>query len=361
MKILGIETSCDETAAAVVQDGTKVLSSVVSTSEEIHKKYGGIVPEQAAREQIKCIMPVIKEVMQKAKGKRQNIDTIAVTVGPGLIGSLLVGIETAKTLSLVWNKPIVPVNHLIAHIYANFIGDKTTMRQDNNATIFPALCLIVSGGHTELVLMKNHGKFKWIGGTRDDAAGECFDKCSRLLQLGYPGGPAIEKAASKITSSTINHHRTTSKAFDEVKPSSIKLPRPMINEDNFDFSFSGLKTALLYLLKKNRQPLTISHKSLIAHEVQEAITDVLVKKTFKAAEKYKVRSILIGGGVAANSRLREKFNGAMKQWGNRTMKPFIPDKKLCTDNATIIASTAFFNYKPTPWSKIKLYPSLEIK
>lgn len=329
MIILGIETSCDETAAALVENGLKVLSSVVASSEEIHKKYGGIVPEQAAREQVKCIIPIIQEAIQKGGSKRENIDALAVTIGPGLIGSLLVGVETAKTLSLVWNKPIIPVNHLMAHIYANFIQKKSTIK-------FPSLCLIVSGGHTELVLMKNHGKFKWIAGTRDDAAGECFDKCARLLGLGYPGGPEIEKAAQK------------------AKQSTIKLPRPMINENNFDFSFSGLKTAVLYRLKKEKP---INHSW--AAEIQEAITDILVEKTLRAAKKFKVKSILIGGGVAANQRLRKKFQSSILDLGP-SIKLFIPDKKLCTDNAAVIASAAFFNYQPVPWSKIKPNPSLEI-
>ena len=203
MIILGIETSCDETAASVVQDGAKVFSSVVASSEAIHKKYGGIVPEQAAREQVKCIIPVIQEALFQARLDRSykpglgKIDAIAVTIGPGLIGSLLVGVETAKTLSYVWKKPLVPVNHLTAHIYANFVDNNLTIKQFNNKTLFPAVCLIASGGHTLLVLMKRRGQFKVIGQTRDDAAGECFDKTARLLGFGYPGGPEIEKAAKK--------------------------------------------------------------------------------------------------------------------------------------------------------------------
>jgi len=345
MKILGIETSCDETAAAVVEKnpsinaGLKILSSVVASSEEIHKKYGGIIPEQAAREQIKCITTVIQESVGAVNHQPSvipKVDAIAVTVGPGLIGSLLVGIETAKTLSLVWRKPIVPVNHLTAHIYANFVHQPSIE--------FPSLCLIVSGGHTELVLMKKHNKFKWVGGTRDDAAGECFDKCARLLGLGYPGGPEIEKAAGTSTSGQ----------------ALIKLPRPMINEDNLYFSFSGLKTSLLYFLKKiNHQSLSINHQSLIAYELQEAITDVLVKKTLKAAEKYQVKSILIGGGVAANQRLRDKFKSSIIHHSS-SINFFAPPKNLCTDNAVAIAATAFFNYHPISWSKIKPNPSMEI-
>ncbi len=381
MKILGIESSCDETAAAVVENGTKVLSSIVASSEEIHKKHGGIIPEQAAREQVRTIMPVVEEALENAKLKIKNeklkfkiqnyknfIDAIAVTVGPGLIGSLLVGVETAKTLAWVWNKPIVPVNHLIAHIYANFLNHK--LKATSYEQIFPALCLIVSGGHTELVLMKNHGKFTWLGGTRDDAAGECFDKTARLLGLGYPGGPAIEKAAFKRTVLVKKQGQSLIK----------KLPRPMIHEDNFDFSFSGLKTAVFRITKKLKEKNKLTRKTHdrgsirlskgeLAWEIQEAITDVLVEKTLKAAKKYKVKSILIGGGVAANSHLREKMATGCRQparpvlpvgrqAGGLATKIFIPDKKLCTDNAAIVAGTAYFNYQPVPWQKIKANPSL---
>jgi N6-L-threonylcarbamoyladenine synthase len=349
MIILGIETSCDETAAALVEDGSKVLSSVVASSQKIHKKYGGIMPEQAAREQLKFIIPVIKEVIHNSKFIiPDSIDAIAVTVGPGLIGSLLVGLETARTLAWLWKKPIIPVNHLIGHIYANFLHPQLTNL--SNPNYFPALCLIVSGGHTELLLMKNHGKFQWLGGTRDDAAGECFDKCARLLGLSYPGGPAISKAASSIDNqpaSPTSGQLTISNKF--------RLPRPMVTQDNLDFSFSGIKTAVLNLTKK--QQLTTKNLNLMAFEIQEAITDVLVAKTFKAAEKYQVKSILIGGGVAANSRLREKFTTYDQKL---TTKLFIPDKKFCTDNAASIASTAFFNYHPIPWQKIKADPELEI-
>lgn len=355
MIILGIESSCDETAAAIVENGTKILSNVVASSIEIHKKYGGIIPEQAAREQLKFIIPVIQEAIKQAfhlsiyPSTHLSIDAISVTIGPGLIGSLLIGLETAKTLSFAWKKPIIPVNHLIAHIYANFLHYPCLAGRQASSINFPALCLIVSGGHTELVLMKNPSQFQWIAGTRDDAAGECFDKCSRLLGLGYPGGPAIEKAAKKITLSTISNQQLA-----------IKLPRPMINEDNFDFSFSGLKTAVLNLTKKNRPSYILNHKSLIAYEIQEAITDVLVVKTLKAAKKLKVKSILIGGGVAANQRLRDKFLFAIQQLINAPIKLFIPEKKFCTDNAATIASTAFYNYQPVSWQKLKPNPSLTI-
>ncbi len=221
MIILGIETSCDETAAAVLKqtkERIQILSNIVSSSASMQAKYGGIIPEQAARQQIKSIIPVIEESLQLSGYSRQEIDAIAVTYGPGLIGSLLVGVETAKTLSLIWEKPLIPINHLMGHFYANWISPKQT-------PTFPCIGLLVSGGHTDLVLFQNHGKYEYLGGTRDDAAGECFDKCARLLGLTYPGGPEISKLAQK-------------------GKDIYKLPRPMINSKNFDFSFSGLKTAV---------------------------------------------------------------------------------------------------------------------
>jgi len=328
MKILGIETSCDETAAAVVEDGRKILTNVVASSVELHQKTGGIIPEVAAREQLKYIIPVIEEAIKK---NHQDIEAIAVTAGPGLIGSLLVGVETAKTLAYTWQKPLIPINHLQAHLYANWLkkGDKPK---------FPAIGLVVSGGHTDLVLMKNHQQIKWLGGTRDDAAGECFDKCSRLLGLGYPGGPAIGQEAIKVKREKIINK--------------MKLPRPMIHDDNFDFSFSGLKTAVLNEVKKQKNP----DLPFLAYEIQEAITDVLVAKTKKVAEKYQIKSILLAGGVTANPRLREKMTKALLGYNL-----FIPQVQLCTDNATFVAACAFFNFHPVSFSKIQADSSLEIE
>lgn len=324
MKILGIETSCDETAAAIVKNGTKVLSNVVASSVELHKKTGGIIPEVAAREQIKCIIPVIQQSLRDVK----KIDAIAVTVGPGLIGSLLVGVETARTLSYVWEKPIVPINHLMAHIYANFINKQTIE--------FPAVCLVVSGGHTDLVLMKNHKKIKWLGGTRDDAAGECFDKTARVLGLSYPGGPEISRLAEKGNAKTYH------------------LPRPMLQQKNLDFSFSGLKTAVINLVKKEK---TIKRPGLAA-SIQTAIVDCLVTKTIRAVKNHPVKSLLLSGGVAANTLLREKLAMASKNLG---VQFFVPPRSLCTDNAVIVASCAYFNFQPVPWQKIKADPSLSIE
>jgi len=345
MIILGIESSCDETAAAVVKDGQTILSSVVASSLSLHQKTGGIIPEVAAREQIKCIIPVIEESIKGIK----SLDAIAVTVGPGLIGSLLVGIETAKTLAYVWNKPLIPINHLVGHLYANWLGTNNKQLTTNNIVEpeFPALALVVSGGHTDLVLMKGHNQIEWIGGTRDDAAGECFDKCARLLELGYPGGPAISAAAEKFTIHPL--------------PSTIHLPRPMIHDDNFDFSFSGLKTAVLrevQILKDKKQFNNLTIQQL-AYELQEAICEVLVSKTLKAAEKYQVKSLLLAGGVSANTHLRELFQSSIINH-LPSLKLFVPPSNLCTDNAAYIASCAFYHNKPKPWQKITPDPGLTI-
>jgi len=350
MRILAIETSCDETSAAIIEakngdKRVKILANIIASSLSLHAKTGGIIPETAAREQIKYILPVI----EKALSSIPTIDAIAVTIGPGLIGSLLVGVETAKTLSYVWNKPIIPVNHLIGHIYANFVDQTTDYKlQDtvdrglstvsNNYIEFPAIVLVVSGGHTDLLLMKAHGKIIWLGGTRDDAAGEAFDKIGRILNLSYPGGPSIEKAALKGNEKEID------------------LPRPLIGSDDFDFSFSGLKTAALREIQAIKQldDITISN---ISASVQKAIVDVLVKKTLKAAQEYKAKSILLSGGVAANKKLRTEFKSKIVNLKS-SIRLFAPAKSLCTDNAAMIGAAAFFNCHFVKWNKIEVNPEL---
>lgn len=321
MRILGIETSCDETGAAVIEktENLSIVTNVVSSSINFHSKTGGIIPEVAAREQVKFIIPVIEKALKEV----DDIDAIAVTNGPGLNGSLLIGVETAKTLSFVLNKPLIPVNHLLGHIYANWI-DKTDIPQ------FPAIALVVSGGHTDLIYIKDHGKIKWLGGTRDDAAGEAFDKIGRLLGFPYPGGPEIEKAANKSQGADLN------------------FPRPMIDSNDFDFSFSGLKTAVLRETMRG----VLNRENEIAFSVQNAVIDVLISKTLKAISEYKVKSLLLGGGVAANQKLREKFQ--LKS----PVQLFIPEKNLCTDNGAMIATAAFYNDDTIPWQKIKAMPEL---
>lgn len=348
MKILAIETSCDETAAAVVEDGKTILSNIVSSSRDLQKKYGGVFPEQAAREQLKCIIPAIEEALNEAGSKyRKNnnqaldaINAIAVTIGPGLIGSLLIGVETAKTLSFVSKKPLIPVHHHLGHIYASWLTGE-------NVPSFPAICLIVSGGHTLLLHMKDHGVFSIVGQTRDDAAGEAFDKTARLLEFPYPGGPEIDKAAKR--------------SLERGGERRFTFPRPMIHSDDFDFSFSGLKTAVLRKIKElgimnHELRIMDSHTELIqdlSASIQEAIVDVLVYKTIQAAKKYNVKSIIIGGGVAANSRLKEKF-----MIHGSSFMIHIPPPNLCTDNAAVIASGAFFNNNPVDWKTVNANPNL---
>jgi len=361
MKILAIESSCDETAAAIVEDlpagrqvGLKILSSVVASSTAMHEKYGGIVPEVAAREQLKVIIPTIKEALSVSgsdldfpfpkpqpdtilglgsdlqKGQTP-FDAIAVTVGPGLIGSLLVGVETAKTIAMVTGKPIIPVNHVLAHMYANFIQQGSDLKKGQTPTqtpSFPAISLVVSGGHTELFLMKSPKDLTWLGGTLDDAAGEAFDKTARLLGFGSKGGVAIQENSIKQT-------------LD------FKLPRPLMYDKTLNFSFSGLKTAIMREWDKHKNEVPVS---AFAYEVQEAITDVLVYKTKKAAEEYDAETIMISGGVAANLRLREKLPEAIA-----------PPINLCTDNAVYIASYAFFRGSPVDWHDITAVPDLSVE
>jgi N6-L-threonylcarbamoyladenine synthase len=330
MNILAIESSCDETAAAVVADGVTVLSSVIASSAALHAKYGGIVPEVAAREQLKVIIPTITEATNKT-----DYDVIAVTVGPGLIGSLLVGVETAKTMAMVTGKPLIPVNHVLAHMFANFIGDAPIK--------FPAISLVVSGGHTELFLMTSPKDLKWLGGTLDDAAGEAFDKTARLLGFENRGGPAIQESAARFQT-------------DKSKLKT-KLPRPLLHDGSLNFSFSGLKTAIWREWNKISdidQDLT----STFAYEVQEAITDVLVAKTKHAAQKFNAKSVLISGGVAANLRLREKMQDAADK---NSFKLCIPPISLCTDNAVYIASYAYFRGVPADWHTITAMPDLSVE
>ncbi len=345
MKILAIETSCDETSAAIVsknpfENHVTILSNVVSSSLILHAKTGGIIPDIAAREQVKFIIPAIKKAIENSKLKIENLDAIAITQGPGLIGSLLIGVETAKSLAYLWNKPMISVNHLLGHIYANFIRTELNARRYTlNADIeFPALALLVSGGHTDLVLLESHKTIKWIGGTLDDAAGEAFDKIGRLLNLPYPGGPAIEKAAK-----------------NGIK-NRFMFPRPMIGSKNFNFSFSGLKAAVfrevLKLGKLDKQQVADISKA-----VQNSIIEVLVRKTVKAAKKYDVKSILLGGGVASNQELKKSLELNARRY-MLNAKIFCPPKNLCTDNAAMIGAYAAFHPKKIPRNRITANPQL---
>lgn len=330
MNIFAIESSCDETAAALVQDGVHEISSFLATSRELHEATGGVVPEVAARKQVEFILPVIEQTLEKAKMTKDAIDAIAVTVGPGLIGSLLVGVEAAKTLSLFWQKPLIPVNHLVGHIYANFVDAP-------KAPEFPALVLIVSGGHTDLVLMRGHGDLEYIGGTIDDAAGEAFDKTARLLGISkYLGGVKLSQLAATCETNLL----------------AGQLPRPKIHDDDFDFSFSGLKTAVRRLYETQKPPV-----EQVALEFETAVVDVLVTKTMRAAEKLKVKTIMLGGGVSANSRLRRELEA---EASIRSLELHVPPLRLCGDNAIYIASAAYFNNKSFPLNKVDADPSLNI-
>ncbi|MFC1977548.1 tRNA (adenosine(37)-N6)-threonylcarbamoyltransferase complex transferase subunit TsaD [Chloroflexota bacterium] len=328
MKILGIETSCDETAAAVVEDGASILSNQIASQVEIHARYGGIVPEVASRQHILAIIPIIKQALAEAKATWSDLDGLAVTFGPGLAGSLLVGVNAAKAIALVHGLPITGVNHLEGHIYANWLVE----RRRDSAPIFPLVCLIVSGGHSDLVLMKGHGDYVLLGRTRDDAAGEAFDKAARILDLGYPGGPAIERAAG-------------------TGAASIQLPRAWLKGTN-DFSFSGVKTALLRLAEEGK----IATKSDAATGFQEAVVDVLVTKTVAVAKEYRVKQILLAGGVAANGLLRQRL---VK---NSPLPVLIPPLVLCTDNAAMIAACGYYRFQAdkTDGLDLDVVPNLKL-
>lgn len=362
MRILAIETSCDETAAAVVEDGVKVLSNVVASSAAMHEKYGGIVPEVAAREQLKCIIPVLTESLESgSQTPLASIDAVAVTVGPGLIGSLLVGVETAKSIAFVIGKPIIPVNHVIAHMYANFIESGSGLKIKKGQTPqFPAISLVVSGGHTELYLMKSIKDLQWLGGTLDDAAGEAFDKTARLLGFGNGGGVAIQEAAAIYSSS--EEALRLDREGSRLRSNTIHLPRPMLDNKSLNFSFSGLKTAILREVNKLKTNQQFNNATIqqLAYEVQEAITDVLVAKTLKAAQMYKAKPILLSGGVAANLRLREKFLKAIS-YQLSAVSFFAPSKELCTDNAAYIAAYAYFRGHPIDWHKVTALPDLSVE
>lgn len=330
--ILAIETSCDETSAAVVKDGTEILSNIVATQVEFHKKYGGIVPEIASRKHIEVINPIIQEALDKAKVKLKDLDAVAVTYGPGLVGSLIVGLCAAKAISYSLDIPLIGVNHLEGHIYANFITKKPK---------FPFICLMVSGGHTMLVLVKDHGKYKVIGQTRDDAAGEAFDKVARFLKLGYPGGPIIDKLAK------------------EGNPQAINFTRPMIN-DGYDFSFSGIKTAVVTYVNKSQGTATFSRRFLanIVASFQQAAVDVLVAKSIRAAKEYNCKTIALAGGVAANSCLRKEMEEQGREQGQGII---IPPMSLCTDNAAMIGCTAYHHLKQKRISDFKLQAVASLK
>ncbi len=329
--ILGIETSCDETAVAIIKNGKDTLANVVSSQIDSHKRFGGVVPEIASRHHVEQITVVLEEAFQQANVSWKQIDAIAVTEGPGLIGALLIGINAAKAIAFAKGKPLIGVHHIAGHIYANRL--KTEFK-------FPLLALIVSGGHTELVLMKEHGSYELIGETLDDAAGEAYDKIARSLDLPYPGGPHIDRLAhlGKVT---------------------VDFPRAWLSEGRFDFSFSGLKSAVInYIHNKNQKGEQIN-KADVAASFQASVIDVLSEKTYQAALKYHVKQVIVAGGVAANQGLRETL---LDKFSDTTIPVLIPPVELCTDNAAMIGAAASILYEKNqfaPWD-LNGRPSLQL-
>jgi N6-L-threonylcarbamoyladenine synthase len=340
MNILAIETSCDETAVALVRakkNSFEVVEDLVSSQIKVHAPFGGVVPNLAAREHLKNLPMLLRKLIKKHKIFSKNIDLIAITQGPGLIPALLIGTNSAKALAYAWKKPLVGVHHIAGHIYANFVGKNSNLK-------FPILALIVSGGHTQLILMKKHFDFKIVGETLDDAAGEAFDKVARILNLGYPGGPIVSKIADEYKKNT--------RYF--VPDTKYQLPRPMINSNNLNFSFSGLKTAVLYTVKNN--PKILKNKKLkaaLCTEFQQAVIDVLVRKTLKAAKKYNPKTILLGGGVSANKELRKQLGNKIKEDLKNT-RYHLPDIRYSLDNAAMIAIAGYFQYESVKSKKKKL-------
>jgi len=305
--VLAIETSCDETAASLVMGGNDVLSSVVSSQIDIHARFGGVVPEVASRAHLESIVPVVRQAFDEAGILPSRVDLVAATAGPGLIGALLVGVSAAKSLALAWDKPFIGVNHLEAHLYAGWLDDPTLE--------FPLVVLLVSGGHTMIIEMRGHGDYVILGRTIDDAAGEAYDKVARYLDLGYPGGPVIDRVSA------------------DGDPASINFPRAMMH-DGLDFSFSGLKTAVVNHVRKNPDARNVD----IAASFQAAVVDVLCAKTLKAAQQVGARGVVLGGGVAANSLLRSEMQ---RRGADAGLRVALPSRAMCTDNAAMIASAAW--------------------
>lgn len=331
INILGIETSCDETAASIVRNGRDILSNVVQTQIAVHQQFGGVVPEVASRKHIETITAVVDEAFARAGLAYGDVDAIAVTNQPGLIGALLVGVNFAKSMAYALNKPCIAINHLYGHIYANFL--------EHPDIELPCICLVVSGGHTSLLYMEGPGEYRIIGETRDDAAGEAFDKVARFLGLGYPGGPLLQKCAAAGT------------------PGLIKLPRVFLNREDFEFSFSGLKTAVMNEWRKLEKKGQASVPDMAA-EFQQALVEVLVDKSIRAAEHYQVKSIMVAGGVAANQLLRHMLKEAGALRGLNVRYPSI---HLCTDNAAMIAGSAYNHYQIRDFAPLSLNASPGLK
>lgn len=323
--ILGIETSCDDTAAAVVRDGRKILSNCIASQIDVHQKFGGVVPEIASRQHLENISWVIEEALEQAQLDFNDLSAIAVTHGPGLVGALLVGVSTAKAIAFAKGLPLIGVNHLEGHIYANFL--------ENPDLELPLVALVVSGGHSDLLYMSEHGKYQILGRTRDDAAGEVFDKVARVLGLGYPGGPVIQELAKAGNAAA------------------IPFPRARLNGDSLDFSFSGLKTSVLNYVNRVRMAGADWNSADLAASFQEAVVGALMEKTVKAVWRENVGTLILAGGVSANSRLREALLNAALPPGTRVCFPSLP---LCTDNAAMIATAGYYRYLKGERSSLSL-------
>ncbi len=331
--ILAIESSCDETSIAIVKNGREVLSNVISSQIDTHRVFGGVVPEIASRKHIEVIDLVIDEALEQANKKFSDVDAIAVTYGPGLVGALLVGVSYAKSLAYTLKKPLIPVHHIEGHIYANYIEDKDLKP--------PFISLVISGGHTHIVYVEDYGKFKILGKTRDDACGEAFDKVARTIGLKYPGGPEIDKLA---------------KTGDKY---AIELPRVMIDTDDYDFSFSGLKSAVLNFVNKSKMTNLPFKNEDLAASFQQAVSDVLVFKTIKACKENNIKILTLAGGVSANSFLRKSMQDACEKEG---IKLCVPSLKLCTDNAAMIGCAGYYEFLKGNFASLDLnaYPNLKL-
>ena len=328
--IFAIESSCDETSASIIKNGKEEISTVILSQIDIHKKFGGVVPEIASRSHVENITIVIDECLQKANMKMKDMDAIAVTYGPGLAGSLLVGVEAAKTLSLVYNKPLIAVNHIAGHIYANEI--------DNNMK-FPLICLVISGGHTEIIYMKNNYSFEKIGGTLDDSVGEAYDKVARVIDVPYPGGPIIDK-------------------YSQMGKHTCDLPVPM-DDDSYNFSFSGIKSAVINLVHNENQRGNEINKYDLCTSFEDVVVEVLTKKTMKAVKEKNVKQLLIAGGVSANIGIRDKFKELCDKEG---VELIVPKLVHCTDNAAMIGAAAYYMYLDKRFSGLDLTikPTIEL-
>lgn len=311
--ILGIESSCDEMSASIIKNGTEEIKTIILSQMDIHKQYGGVVPEIASRCHIESATMVLEELFQDINITMNEIDAVAVTYGPGLVGSLLIGLEIAKTLSFIYKKPLIPVHHIAGHIYANSLVKEFT---------FPLIALVVSGGHTDLIYMKDHFNFKKLGGTLDDAIGECYDKVARVMGLEYPGGPLVDALAHK-------------------GKDNYKLPKPL-QDDSYNFSFSGLKTAVINLVHNEKQKENNINIEDLSTSFQTTVIDIITKKTMKALKEYDVKNLIVCGGVAANKGLREEFRLLTEK---EDIELTIPPIKYCTDNAAMIASAGYYAYK----------------